>query len=148
MDAQDRAVPVSADALRATFAALRDEIRLVLLNACYSVEQTTAIAEEIDCVIGMSDLISDDAALAFAAAFYRALGFGRSIRNAFDQAVVAVKLQNKGEESIPRILSRPTVNPEQMILVAPDFSLLKSIADTGGEQWTSGETVSVQHGTH
>ncbi len=124
VDEQGRAVPVSADALRTVFAALRGDIRLVILNACYSAEQTAAIAEVIDCVIGMKDKISDDGAIAFAASFYRALGFGCSIRNAFDQAVAAVKLQNKGEETIPQMLSLPGVHPDQMILVAPDLPLL------------------------
>jgi hypothetical protein len=48
------------------------------LNACDSAPQAEAIVSVIDCAVGMSDEIDDSAAIAFAAAFYEALGYGRS----------------------------------------------------------------------
>ena len=76
---------VDAKALRSLFTTLKDNIRVVVLNACYSEKQAQAIAEVIDCVVGMSTAIGDEAAIIFAASFYRAIGFGRSIKEAFDQ---------------------------------------------------------------
>ena len=113
--------PISASALRAVFAALKDNVRLVILNACYTTEQAGAIGEVVDCIISMSDALSDKAAIAFIASFYRALGFGRSLQNAFDQAVAAIELQGLAEQTIPQLLARPEIDPAQIILVAPDL---------------------------
>ena len=65
------------------FKVLGKEIDLVFLNACYSEKQARAIAEHVNCVIGMSNAISDIAAIEFASTFYSSLGFGRSIKDAF-----------------------------------------------------------------
>jgi hypothetical protein len=76
--------PVSVRALSQLFSILKDNIRCVVLNACYSEDQGKAIAEHIDCVVGMSNAIGDTTAIAFASAFYQALGFGRDVQTAFD----------------------------------------------------------------
>src|SRR5690348_11295843 len=55
------------------------------LNACYTRVQAEAISDVIDYVIGMNATIGDKAASAFAASFYRAIGFGRSVKDSFDQ---------------------------------------------------------------
>jgi CHAT domain-containing protein len=68
---------VTPRALSQVFSVLKDNIRCVVLNACYSEQQAQAIAQHIDCVIGMSKAIGDVAAISFAAAFYQALGYGR-----------------------------------------------------------------------
>ena len=73
-DGQDK--PVTAEALRMLFATLKDKVRLVVFNACFARGQAEAVAEVIDCAIGMNDEISDDAAIAFSGSFYRTLGFG------------------------------------------------------------------------
>lgn len=103
---------VSGSALKRLFSALRDNIRLVVLNACFSAEQGEAIAEVIDAVVGMDDAIGDEAARRFAAAFYRALGHGRSAKNAFDQGVAALALHGLRDEFIPRLLVRPGLDPD------------------------------------
>ncbi len=45
----------------------------VCLNACYSEKQAHAIAQHIDCVVGMSDAVGDESAVSFSASFYQAL---------------------------------------------------------------------------
>ncbi len=82
-DRDGRGRRVSREALSGLFSVLADRIRLVVFNACYSRPQAEAIAEHIDCAVGMTDVIEDETAIAFAAAFYRAIGFGRSIEEAF-----------------------------------------------------------------
>ena len=109
--------PAGAQALKALFTALKDNIRLVVLNACYSRVQAEAIAEVIDCVVGMSDAISDRAAIAFAASFYRALGFGRSVQEAFEQGKVSLGLEGIGEETIPHLLERDGIDAASVVLV-------------------------------
>jgi uncharacterized protein YjbI with pentapeptide repeats len=110
---------VSAAALKTLFTTLKDDIRLVILNACYAEIQARAITEVIDCAIGMSAAITDIAAITFIASFYRALGFGRSIREAFDQGVTALMLEGISEETIPKLLLRAGVHPESIVLVEP-----------------------------
>ena len=46
-----------------------------------------ALAEAVDCVVSMNRTITDWAAIKFAASFYGALAFGRSVQKAFDQGV-------------------------------------------------------------
>jgi hypothetical protein len=61
-------------------------LRVVLLNACFTKAQARSIAEVIDYAVGTGKGIGDKGSVAFAGAFYRALGFGKSIREAFDSA--------------------------------------------------------------
>jgi CHAT domain-containing protein len=111
--------PVSIAAIRALFTTLKDNLRLVILNACYAETQARAITEVIDCAIGMDEAISDEAAITFIASFYRALGFGRSIQEAFDRGVTALMLAGIPNVSTPRLLMRVGVHPESIVLVRP-----------------------------
>lgn len=108
--------PVSAPALSHLFAVLKDNIRCVVLNACYSADQAEAIAASIDCVVGMSDAIGDAAAVQFAAAFYQALAFGRSVRTAFDLGIGQIDLAGLAEEDIPRLIAIKA-RPEDIVFV-------------------------------
>lgn len=98
---------VGTDALADLFRVLKDGIRVVVLNACFSEVQAKAIVEQIDFVVGMGDSIGDDAARIFAAAFYRGLAFGRTVRSAFELGINELKLAGLGAEgSIPKLLTR------------------------------------------
>lgn len=108
---------VTTRALTYLFAALKDNIRLVFLNACYSREQALALTTNIDCVIGMTKSIHDNAAKIFASSFYRAIGFGRSIQEAFDQGIAALLLEDIPEEGVPELLTRDGVDPRQIVLI-------------------------------
>ena len=111
--------PVSTIALKALFTTLKDNVRVVILNACYSQMQARAITEVIDCAIGMNDSIGDQAAITFAASFYRAIGFGRSIQEAFEQGKIALLLEGIPEENTPEILVKAGIDPSRIFLVAP-----------------------------
>jgi hypothetical protein len=113
----DQARLVPTQALKRLFTTLKDNVRLILLNACYSREQALALVEVIDCVIGMNDRISDEAAAIFAGSFYRGLGFGRSVQNAFDQGLVALSMSNIPEEDTPELLVKKGIDPNQLVLV-------------------------------
>jgi hypothetical protein len=64
----------------------KSHVRLVLLNACFTRAQARSIARVIDYSVGAGRAIGDKAGVAFAGAFYRALGFGRSVKESFDSA--------------------------------------------------------------
>ena len=110
-------LPVSAHAMSKLFAAIKDNIKCVVLNACYSESQAQAIAEHIDCVIGMSKSIGDSAAISFAAGFYQALGYGRDIKTAFDLGCVQIDLENLGEQDAPKLLAK-NCDPKAIVLVS------------------------------
>lgn len=118
-DEAGRPKPVSQQALRALFRLHRNTLRLVVLNACFSKEQAQAIVEEIDCAVGMSRAIGDQAAIVFAAAFYRKLGFGASVSDAFDEGCVALMLQGIAEENTPQLLVKSGVDARQVFLAGP-----------------------------
>jgi hypothetical protein len=111
--------PVSPAALKALFTSLKDNVRLVVLNACYSVKQAKGIAKEIDCVVGMTRAVQDNTAIAFAANFYSALGFGKSITESFDQAKAAVLMESSTEGRTPVLLSRLGVDAGAIRLAGP-----------------------------
>ncbi len=106
MDTNGRPKVVSVEAFKLLFSTLTDNIRVILLNACYSKEQAAAISDVIDFVIGMNLPISDDAAIVFSAAFYRAIGYGRTIQQAFDSARTEIALYGMPEEDIPQLFVR------------------------------------------
>ena len=96
--------PVSLQALSRLFAILKDNIRCVVLNACYSESQAQAIAQHIEAVIGMTNALGDSAAIEFASAFYQALAYGRSIKTAFDLGCAQIDLANLNEQETPKLL--------------------------------------------
>jgi hypothetical protein len=96
---------------------LKDRIRLVVLNACYSRPQAEAINEHIDCTVGMGRPVSDEAAIEFAATFYQAIGFGRTIQTAFDLARKVLECKRIPGADIPQLFTRPGVDPREVVLV-------------------------------
>src|SRR5262249_27485045 len=110
---------VSKEALVHLFRTLRDNVRVVLLNACSTRPQAEALAQTIDCVIGMNQPIGDDAAIVFAASFYRAVGFGRSVKEAFERGKAALLLEGTPEDRTPELLTHPGVDAAELRLIAP-----------------------------
>jgi CHAT domain-containing protein len=92
--------------------------RVVVLNACYSVSQANALRTVVDCVVGMTGAIRDDAARSFAVGFYRALGNHRSIGNAVEQAIATLAAKQLRDEYQPRCRTRPGINARQIFLHA------------------------------
>ena len=77
-----------------------------MLNACYTEAQALALAEVIDCVVGIVDVISDEGARQFATAFYRALGYEKSIGDAFALGKNQIELAGLGEAEALHLLTR------------------------------------------
>lgn len=116
-DHSRKARPVSAAALKQLFTVLKDNIHVVVLNACFSQTQAEAIVQVIDCAIGMKTEIGDEAAIAFAASFYSAVGYGRSVHDAFEQGRTSLMLKGIPEEDTPTLLVRKGVNASTIFLV-------------------------------
>ncbi len=99
---------VSAEQLERLFAILSDDIRLVVLNACFSKEQAQRIVNHVDCVIGMSAAVNDAVATRFSESLYLALANGRSVQTAFDLASAESLAGRENEEAVPRLLALRT----------------------------------------
>lgn len=139
---------VAPAAMAGLFQALRDNVRLVVFNACHSLTQAEAVVEFIDCVVCMNDEIGDEAARVFAAAFYRALGFGRSVGEAFALGINALDLATIPEAKTPRLLMRPGVDPSKVWLrrgaPARSGSRVALIAAPDDEAWLKKLRVQLQ----
>ncbi|MCV3216350.1 WD40 repeat domain-containing protein [Plectonema radiosum NIES-515] len=78
-------VYVQADALGSMFKLFAQKgVECVVLNACYSEVQAEAISQYVKYVIGMNKAVGDKAAVAFAVAFYDALGAGEDVEFAYE----------------------------------------------------------------
>ncbi|WP_084763412.1 NACHT and WD repeat domain-containing protein, partial [[Scytonema hofmanni] UTEX B 1581] len=78
-------VYVQADALASMFKLFATKgVECVVLNACYSEVQAEAISQYVKYVIGMNKAVGDKAAVAFAVAFYDALGAGEDVEFAYE----------------------------------------------------------------
>jgi tetratricopeptide (TPR) repeat protein len=126
---------VSAGVLQKLFSTLKDNIQLVVLNACYSKIQAEAITKVIDCAIGMNASFADDSAIVFAGSVYRAIGFGRSIKEAFEQGLVAVSLNSLKGEDTAELITRSGVDPGRIILVTQPERI--ESPDTGSQAMTN-----------
>ena len=115
-DEKGQSRPVSPVALKRTFGVLKDNIRCVVLNACYSGVQAKGIAESIDCVVGMNRAIGDESAIAFAGSFYQGLGYGRSIQEAFDLGCGQIDLEGLGDEGVPKLVAATGVDAKLVYL--------------------------------
>ena len=110
--------PVSSQTLHRLFQTLHGDICCVVLNACYSALQATALATVLPCVVGMSRAVQDRAATAFAAGFYEALVFGESVKTAFSIGCAQIELaQTPDERDVPQMLIRTGVDADKLHLI-------------------------------
>lgn len=122
-EAEEDTKRVSSHALASLFRVLNGNVRLVVLNTCYSEDQAKVIVQEIDFVIGMSDAIRDEAARVFAGALYRGLASGASVQSAFDMGLSELELAGfDGDLDLPRLLVRPEADANQTVLVKETHS--------------------------
>ncbi|WP_088240236.1 pentapeptide repeat-containing protein [Calothrix rhizosoleniae] len=97
---------IDAEALGELFELFSDQIECVVLNACYSQVQATAIAQHINYVIGMNQAIPDKAGIEFAIGFYDALGAGRTVDFAYKLGCNLIKRAGVPGALIPQLLTK------------------------------------------
>jgi CHAT domain len=115
-DEQRRPRNVTARALARMIGSAAPSTRLVVLNACFSHRVARSLRGVVDCVVGMRGAIGDEAAHAFAASFYRALGFHRSVGNAVAQAVATLAAKQFPDEHLPVCVTRNGVCADEIVL--------------------------------
>ncbi|MBF2015562.1 MAG: CHAT domain-containing protein [Rivularia sp. T60_A2020_040] len=92
---------VNTEAIAKLFELFSTTIECVVLNACYSEVQASAIAKHIPYVIGMNQAIGDKAAIKFATGFYNALGAGENIEFAYKLGCNVIQLDGIAEHLTP-----------------------------------------------
>jgi CHAT domain len=117
--AESLPAPVSLSALVGLIRTLKDNLKVIVLNACFSESQAAALAECVDGAIGMREEIGDRAALIFSSAFYRAIGYGRSLQVAFDLGINAIQLARLRVDATPRLFTRAGIDASKIILIGP-----------------------------
>lgn len=110
---------VGPEAVSDLFIILKDDIRVVVLNACYAKDLAEALSKAIDFTIGMNDAIDDEAAITFASHFYQSLAFGRSVKKAFKLAVNQLRLEGFDAASMPNLIERKNAKALQSRIVKP-----------------------------
>ena len=99
--------------------------RLVVLNACESLEGAEDLLQTVPILIGMSESIDDTAAIVFARSFYAALASAQSVASAVEQAkvhMVAASMLDRDQvdqSHLPTLRYRDGVDPTTLILVTP-----------------------------
>lgn len=99
--------------------------RLVVLNACESLEGAEDLLQTVPLLIGMSDTIDDTAAIVFARSFYAALASAQSVASAVEQAkvqMVAASMLDPDQvdhSHLPTMRHREGVDPTTLALVTP-----------------------------
>lgn len=111
------AVALSTAVLANLFRTLGGGIRCVVLNACFSEAQAEAISGHVDCVVGMSTAMNDGAALAFAGAFYEALGHGCDVHTAFELGCSQIALSGLAKTVVPKLLVHDGLQARNIRLV-------------------------------
>ena len=92
---------VDTVALAKLFELFASNVECIVLNACYSEVQASAIAQHIPYVIGMNKEIGDKAAIKFATGFYSALGAGESVEFAYKLGCNVIGLDGIAEHLTP-----------------------------------------------
>lgn len=111
---------VTKEAITQTIMASSDKIHLMFFNACFSYEQAQQVITHVDAAIGMTTSISDNAACAFAAQFYSSLGFGFSVKKAFDQAKGVMIIESPGEANTPVLYTKDGIEADKLFIVNPN----------------------------
>ena len=123
-DSSGQAKPLSVQAVKLVFANFSQWLQVVVLNACYSAALADALVDNVDAVVGMKSSVLDAVAITFSANFYRALGFGRTVQDAFSQAVASLALEAVGGDGVPVLRHRAGVDPALVRLMGESNTAL------------------------
>lgn len=113
------ATPVSSGPLTNIVHELGAELRLVVLHARASRELAQALAATVPCVIVLDGAVGAITARLFFEAFYRAIGTGASVREAFDRGCGALAMVEIPSARMPILECRADVDARHVTLIDP-----------------------------
>jgi hypothetical protein len=89
---------------------LKDDLRLIVLNACHSAAITKTFIPGIDLVLGMRGAVADHSAIAFAAVFYESIAAGDTVEAGYRLGINELR-RRKAQTNIPELL--PLEGPQR-----------------------------------
>ncbi|MEA5518209.1 CHAT domain-containing protein, partial [Limnoraphis robusta] len=98
-------------------------VECVILNACYSEVQATAISQYVNYVLGMNQAVGDKAAVAFSVAFYDALAAGYEVEEAHELG--CSQMMSFLEHETPVLKKKPLRDSEIDSEDNPDLTAFK-----------------------
>jgi hypothetical protein len=119
---------VSTEALSGLFELFADQVKCVVLNACYSERQARAIAQHVEVVVGMQRAIGDRSAVEFAIGFYDAIAAARPPADAFRFGCNAIQLAGAQGHQVPSLILRSPLKDSQQ---SPPIGLQKAASLSG-----------------
>lgn len=113
--ANDDAVPVSTETLQRVFRQCSPGLRCVVLNACFSGQQATALLQVVPVVVAMASEIPDAVATIFAVGFYRAVASGENVHSAVELGRIQLELAKMSKyRDLPQLLYGEGVDPTKV----------------------------------
>ncbi|HEX3761327.1 MAG TPA: CHAT domain-containing protein [Kofleriaceae bacterium] len=119
---------VSLAALREAFHATGSSVRLLVLNACHTDAPVDALPD-VECIVGMSGAIHDEAARCFAVSFYTTLAERASVVTAYESGCAAISLVGLHDTHLPQLRVRDGVDAAQIV-----FPLQEASGSIGGRR--------------
>jgi hypothetical protein len=95
--------PLTVPDLAEVFRIAGDPVHLIVIAACFSDSYAEALLAHVNCVIVMRGKIYDSDARRFASELYLRLAEGDSVRDAFDCALLAMRLERPALPDAPRV---------------------------------------------
>jgi len=112
-------VAMNFDKLARFLSATDNPPRLLVLNACDTLNGAEILLDSVPIVVAMSDSITDIAAATFATKFYSAIASAQSVGSALNQGKAILSMLASAEDHLPQSVSRDDVDIDSLILVTP-----------------------------
>jgi hypothetical protein len=116
--------PLFATDLAEQFRLAGDTVRVVVLAACFADSYADELLRYVDCVIAMRGQVGDTDARMFARELYRSLAQGDSVQEAFERALLAMRLERQAAgatipaaDDAPRLRERYPGCASRLVLV-------------------------------
>ncbi len=116
-DDKNNVTTISDSELAGFLTSFGDNLKLAVIDTCYSFNCAKSISEVVDFAIGVKDIIYDVHADRFYTVFYNALCTGHSIKDAFGQATSSLKFQRVPSKEIPTLFCKSTSDPSKSYFI-------------------------------
>lgn len=116
-DNEDKPKLVDIEAIVKMIDASTGNLRLVVFNNCFSSIFAERVSDLIEASIGMNDSVSDAAAILFASQLYSAIGFGKSLKQSFEQATARLVIEGINEDKTPELYVKEEIDASDMFII-------------------------------